>query len=112
MSDISAVRSDSDGFAHRCCLAADRQSRESERGSLLQKLIQTEKKAHELSDWVAQQETKEQDDLSPEIRCLIVRDEECLSDMERFLLSAELKELLERRDAFPEEDDLAVRRSR
>ncbi|QPF85101.1 hypothetical protein IC762_01835 [Bradyrhizobium genosp. L] len=107
MSDISAARSDTDELARRRSLAAARQSRETERGALLQKLIQTENKALELRDWVARQETKEQDGLSPEMRRLIVWAKELLCDMERFLLPAELSELLEARDLFPETDELA-----
>jgi hypothetical protein len=57
-------------LAHRRRLAAARQSREIERASLLQKLIETQQKALELRKWITQWETKEQAS-SPEVQRLI-----------------------------------------
>ena len=105
MSDIRPARSDVEELAHRRRLAAARQSRNAEREALLQKLIETERKALELRGLVAQWETKGA--ASPEIRRLIKWAKETLSDMERFLLPTELTKLLETRDLFPDVDDLA-----
>jgi hypothetical protein len=106
MSDIRSARSDVEELAHRRRLAAARQSRNTEREALLQKLIETERKALELREWVAQWEMKEEGAL-PEVRRLINWVKETLSDMERFLLPTELAKLLETRDLFPDVDDLA-----
>jgi hypothetical protein len=48
MSDMRPARSDVEELAHRRRLAAARQSRNAEREALLQKLIETERKALEL----------------------------------------------------------------
>ena len=93
-------------LAHRRRLAAGRQSREIERASLLQKLIETQREALELREWIAQCETKEQAS-SPEVQGLIKWAKVVLSDKEAFLLPAELTKLLEVRGLFPEVDDLA-----
>ena len=106
MSDIRPARSDVEELAHRRRLAAARQSRNAEREALLQKLIETERKALELRGWVAQWEMKGEA-ASPEIRRLIKWAKETLLDMERFLLPTELAKLLETRDLFPDVDDLA-----
>jgi transcriptional regulator with XRE-family HTH domain len=105
MSDIRPARSDVEELAHRRRRATARQSRNTEREALLQKLIETERKALELRGLVAQWETKGA--ASPEIRRLIKWAKETLSDMERFLLPSELTKLLETRDLFPDVDDLA-----
>jgi hypothetical protein len=106
MSDIRPGRSDVEELAHRRRLAAARQSRNTEREALLQKLIETERKALELRGLVALWEMKGEA-ASPEIRRLIKWAKETLSDMERFLLPTELTKLLETRDLFPDVDDLA-----
>ena len=106
MSDIRPARSDVEELAHRRRLAAARQSRNTEREALLQKLIETERKALELRGWVAQWEMNGEA-ASPEIRRLIKWARETLLDMQRFLLPTELTKLLETRDLFPDVDDLA-----
>ena len=106
MSDIRAARSDVEELTHRRGLAAARQSRNTEREALLQKLIETDRKALELRGLVAQWETKGEV-ASPEIRRLMKWAKETLSDMERFLLPTELTKLLATRDLFPDVDDLA-----
>jgi hypothetical protein len=105
MSDIRPARSDVEELAHRRRLAAARQSRNAEREALLQKLIETERKALELRGFVAQWEAKAEA-ASPETRRLMKWAKETLSGMERFLLSAELAKLIETRDLFPDVDDL------
>jgi hypothetical protein len=106
MGDIHPARSDVEELAHRRRLAAGRQSRNTEREALLQKLLETERKALELHSWVVQWEMKKEA-ASPEIRRLLEWAKETLLDMERFLLPTELTKLLERRDLFPDVDDLA-----
>ena len=70
MNNTMPVRNDIEELAHRRRLATARQSREIERASLLQKLIETQQKALELRKWIAQWETKEQVS-SPEVQRLI-----------------------------------------
>lgn len=106
MNNSRAVRNGVEELAHRRRLAAARQSREIERASLLQKLIETQRKALELREWIAQWETKEQAS-SPEVRRLIKWAKVVMSDTEAFLLPTELTKLLEVRGLFPEVDDLA-----
>lgn len=106
MSDICPSRSDVEELAHRRRLAAARQSRNTEREALLQKLIQTERNALELRGWLARWEMNGEA-ASPEIRRLIKWAKEALLDMERFLVPTELTKLLETRDLFPDVDDLA-----
>jgi hypothetical protein len=106
MNNSRAVRNGVEELAHRRRLAAARQSREIERASLLQKLIETQRKALELREWIAQWETKEQVS-SPEVRRLIKWAKVVLSDTKAFLLPTELTKLLEVRGLFPEVDDLA-----
>jgi hypothetical protein len=89
MSDIRPARSDLEELAHRRRLAAARQSRNAEPEALLQKLIETERKALELRGLVAQWEMKKEA-ASPEIRRLLEWAKETLLDMERFLLPTEL----------------------
>jgi hypothetical protein len=106
MNNSKAVRNDVEELAHRRRLAAARKSREIERASLLQKLIETQQKALELRKWIAQWETKEQAS-SPDVQRLIKWAKATLSDTENFLLPTELTKLLEVRGLFPEVDDLA-----
>jgi hypothetical protein len=106
MNNSRAVRNGVEELAHRRRLAAARQSREIERASLLQKLIETQRKALELREWIAQWETKEQAS-SPEVRRLLKWAKVNLSHAEAFLLPTELTKLLEVRGLFPEVDDLA-----
>jgi hypothetical protein len=104
MNNSKAVRNDVEELARRRRLAAARKSREIERASLLQKLIETQQKALELRKWIAQWETKEQAS-SPDVQRLIEWVKATLSDTESFLLPTELT--LEVRGLFPEVDDLA-----
>ena len=106
MNNSKAVRNDVEELARRRRLAAARKSREIERASLLQKLIETQQKALELRKWIAQWETKEQAS-SPDVQRLIEWVKATLSDTESFLLPTELTKLLEVRGLFPEVDDLA-----
>jgi hypothetical protein len=106
MGDTRPARSDVEELAYRRKLAAARQSRDTERNALLQKLIETERKTLELRGWVAQWEMKGEA-ASPEIQRLMKWAKETLLDMERFLLPTGLTNLLETRDLFPDVDDLA-----
>jgi hypothetical protein len=105
MNNTRAGMTGVEDLAHRRRLAAARQSREIERASLLQKLIETQQKALELRKWITQWETKEQAS-SPEVQRLIKWAKATLSDSENFLLPTELTKLLEVRGLFPEVDDL------
>lgn len=106
MSDTSLAGSDIEVLAHRRRLAAARETRQTERASLLQELIETEQRAGELRGWIALREAKSED-FSPEIRRLMVWAKAALSGMESFLSPAAITKMLETRDLFPEFDDLA-----
>ncbi len=106
MSDIRHARSDIDELAGRRRLAAARQARDTERNALLQKIIETERKALALRGWIAQWEMKGEA-TSPEMRRLMTWAKEALLGMERFLLPTELTRRLKTRDLFPDVDDLA-----
>jgi hypothetical protein len=105
MSNTHSLRNDVEELARRRRLAAARQSRETEREALLQKLIETEQKAYQLRGWIRRWETKV--DVTPEGHRLIGWAKAALSDMERCLEPAELAQLLVTRNLFPEMDDLA-----
>jgi hypothetical protein len=106
MSDTNLARSDVEVLAHRRRLAAARETRQTERVSLLQELIETEQRAGELREWIALREAKGEEP-SPEIRRLIIWAKAALSGMESFLSPAAITRLLGTRALFPEFDDLA-----
>jgi len=106
MSNASAVMSDIHELSRRRNLATARKNRETQRTALLAKLIETERKAAELREWVALQEASSAQ-RSPEIERLLPWAKANLSDMDRFLVPAELTQLLSTQNLFPQVDELA-----
>jgi hypothetical protein len=105
MSNPAAALSDAQELARRRTLLSARQNREAERTSLLAKLIETERKATELREWVALQESRGST-RSPEMQRLLDWAKANLSDMEQFLVPAELTQLLRAQNLFPQVDEL------
>ena len=106
MNKAAVALSDVQELARRRTLLSARQNRETERTSLLAKLIETERKATELREWVALQESRG-GARSPEMQRLLDWAKANLSDMEQFPVPAELTQLLRTQNLFPEVDELA-----
>jgi hypothetical protein len=104
MNKIGLATTDAEELARRRRMAAARRTRESERTSLLLKLVRTERQADQLREWISQR--KADDEATPEMQRLVDWARARLSGMEGFLDSLELSRLLHTRNLFPEVDDL------
>lgn len=103
MSSANTATNDVQELSRRRTLMVARRNREAERASLLSKIIETERNAFELREWVNLQETRT-GTLTSEMQHLLDWAKVHLSEMDRFLAPAELSQLLV--TLFPEIDDL------
>jgi hypothetical protein len=104
MNKIGLATTDAEELARRRRMATARRTRESERTSLLLKLVRTERQADQLREWISQR--KADDEATPEMQRMVDWARARLSGMEGFLDPPELSRLLHTRNLFPEVDDL------
>lgn len=98
---------DPENLGRRQQMAAARLRRESERLAFLGKLVDAQRHAVELKDWITAYERPADMNPSPELQRMVAWVAVQIDDLERILSPERISETLKDRDLFPEVDSLS-----